>query len=124
LKELSQYFQLVLFTASEQSYADAILNLLDPYEELFDMRLYRQHCIPTTIACGGSSYLKDVRIIANREMKDLVIVDNAVFCFSLQLDNGIPILPFHHDAKDDELLHLVYYLKNISEVDDVREHNR
>lgn len=73
---------------------------------------------------GGSTYLKDLRVIANRDLKDLILVDNATLCFALQLDNGIPILPFYHDRKDDELLHLLFYLKCISEAEDIRLNNR
>ena len=41
--------------------------------------------------------MKDLRIIANRSLKDMVIVDNAVYSFAFQLDNGIPIVPFYSD---------------------------
>lgn len=110
LNDLSKYYQLVVFTASEASYADAILNRIDPDKKLFSYRLYRQHCIETSFTLGGSTFIKDLRIIANRDLKDIIIVDNAVLCFALQIDNGIPILPFYTDKNDDELLHLVYYL--------------
>ena len=91
---------------------------------MFAYRLYRQHCIETNIHSGGSSYLKDLRIIVNRDFHDLIIVDNAAMCFALQLENGVPILPFYSDKGDDELMHLVSYLKFISESNDVRVHNR
>jgi CTD small phosphatase-like protein 2 len=41
LEELSHYYQLIVFTASEQSYADAILDKIDPAHQLFEHRLYR-----------------------------------------------------------------------------------
>ena len=41
--------------------------------------------------------MKDLQIIANRSLKDMVIVDNAVYSFAFQLDNGIPIVPFYSD---------------------------
>lgn len=59
-------------------------------------------------------YIKDLRIIKNRNLKDMVIIDNAVYSFGFQLDNGIPILPFYDDKQDEELLHLIYYLKCLS----------
>ena len=52
-------------------------------------------------------YIKDLRIIKNRNLKDIVIIDNAVYSFGFQLDNGIPILPFYEDKSDEEMLHLV-----------------
>ena len=71
----------------------------------------------------GSSYIKDLRLIANRDLKEMLIVDNSALCFSLQLDNGVPILPFYQDLSDDELLHLLYYLQCVASADDVRPHN-
>jgi len=50
-------------------------------------------------------YIKDLRIIKNRSLKDIVIVDNAVYSFGFRLDNGIPIPSFYEDQKDEEMLH-------------------
>ena len=57
-------------------------------------------------------------------MKDVVIVDNSVYSFAFQIDNGIPIIPFYNDKADEEMLHLVYYLNCLAGVDDVRDQNR
>ena len=57
-------------------------------------------------------------------MRDVVIVDNSVYSFAFQIDNGIPIIPFYNDKADEEMLHLVYYLNCLAGVDDVREQNR
>lgn len=45
-------------------------------------------------------YIKDLRIIAERDLKDIVLVDNLSHSFGFQIDNGIPILEWH-DNKDD-----------------------
>ena len=72
----------------------------------------------------GSTYIKDLRIIANRDLREVLLVDNSALCFALQLDNGVPILPFYWNKSDDELLHLLYYLQCVASADDVRVHNR
>lgn len=41
LQELNKKMQVVVFTASHQTYADAILNYIDPDHSLFQHRLYR-----------------------------------------------------------------------------------
>ena len=51
-------------------------------------------------------YIKDLRIIKNRNLKDMVIVDNLLTSFGFQLDNGIPILEFKDNENDTELKHL------------------
>lgn len=45
---MKKKWEIIVFTASHQGYADNILNYLDPDGSLFDHRLnrqlYRQHC--------------------------------------------------------------------------------
>jgi CTD small phosphatase-like protein 2 len=77
LKKANECFQIGVFTASHKSYADAVLDYLDPNNELFSFRLYREHCIRTR----DGIYMKDLRIIQNRNLKDVVLVDNAVYSF-------------------------------------------
>lgn len=57
-------------------------------------------------------------------MKDMVLVDNSVYSFAYQIDNGIPIISYYDDPKDEELLHLMYYMKALAECEDVRQQNR
>lgn len=39
-------------------------------------------------------YVKDLRIIKDRNLKDVVLVDNSTVSFAFNLDNGIPIRAF------------------------------
>ena len=70
--------------------------------------------------------MKDLRIFEpSRRLEDIVIVDNAVYSFGYQLENGIPIIPFYDDKRDEELLHLTQYLECLFRTGgDVRDHNR
>ena len=45
LQYLSDNYEVGVFTAGEQRYADTILNWIDPHGVYFSFRLYRQHCI-------------------------------------------------------------------------------
>lgn len=54
----------------------------------------------------------------------MVLVDNSVLSFAIQIENGIPILPYYVNRKDEELLHLIYYLRCLVSQEDVRTHNR
>jgi hypothetical protein len=47
-----------------------------------------------------------------------------VYSFAFQLENGVPIIPFYHDAKDEELFHLITYMQGVVQVGDVRDYNR
>jgi CTD small phosphatase-like protein 2 len=44
----------------------------------------------------------------------MVLVDNASYSYAMQLDNGIPILPFY-EGKDFELFGLESYLNKLVE---------
>jgi len=70
--------QVVVFTASHQSYADAILDYIDPENEIFSFRMYRQHCVQTP----EGYYVKDLRVIRNRSLSDIALVDNSVYSFA------------------------------------------
>lgn len=120
LKEANKHFQVIVFTASHSCYADAVLDFIDPDRELIQYRMYRDQWVETP----QGIYIKDLRMIGNRELKDVLLVDNASYSFGYQLDNGIPIIPFYNDKKDKELLHLMQYLKWVVDSDDVREQNR
>jgi CTD small phosphatase-like protein 2 len=78
--------------------------------------LTRENCFVTK----KGNYIKDLRIIKNRELKDIVIIDNSVEAFGLQINNGIPILSYNGEEEDSELSKLVPFLRTLSAVDDVR----
>lgn len=65
--------------------------------------------------------MKDLRIIDNVELKDMILVDNAVWSFGDQLSNGIPIIPFKFDKTDEEFIYLKNFLKDIHQCQDLRE---
>jgi CTD small phosphatase-like protein 2 len=58
--------------------------------------LHREHCLETK----KGKFIKDLRIIKNRSLKDMVLIDNLVESFGLQISNGIPILEFNGSPYD------------------------
>ena len=66
-------------------------------------------------------FIKDLKILEEgRDLKDIIIVDNCIQSFFLQLSNGIPIYDYTGDKKDEVLLTLTGYLKSFLKEDDVR----
>jgi len=120
LKELSQHYEIIVFTASHSCYANVVLDYLDPKQQYIHHRLFRDNCVVTE----EGIYIKDLRVFANRNLQDVILVDNAAYSFGYQIDNGIPIVPFYENKNDQELRHLVPYLKFLSGVKDLREINR
>jgi len=115
LQTLSQDWEIIVFTASQRCYADAILDYLDPNSELIAHRLYREHCLHF-----GSTAVKDLRILPHRKLSNTIIIDNSAHSFAYQLDNGIPIRPWKNNPKDRELLKLAGYLHRLTKLNDVR----
>ena len=103
----NKYFEVAVFTASTSVYADTVINYIDPEKKYIQHRFYREHCVKVP---EGGVYVKDLRIFKNVPLSDILLVDNAVYSFGEQLDNGIPIKSFMEDTNDKEFLHLMRYL--------------
>ena len=110
----------MVFTASHKCYATAILDYLDPHKQYIQHRLFRDSCVYT----DEGVYVKDLRILANRDLNDVILVDNAAYSFGFQLENGVPIIPFYENKNDQELKHLTTYLKMLSKEKNLREVNK
>ena len=117
-------YQIVIYTASHQSYADAVLNYMDPQLKYTKYRLYRNNCVQANVN-GRKFYIKDLDIFDKYyNLKDIIIIDNSVLSFAYHLNNGIPIVPYYDSEEDTELTILGYYLLSIYNYDDLREANK
>lgn len=120
LEAANKHYEVCVFTASTPQYADSILDFLDPQGKLIQHRFYRQTCVKTE----GGEYIKDLRVFRNIDLKNILLVDNAVYSFGLQLSNGIPIASFKEDPGDLEFEYLIPHLEACAQYDDVREYNK
>ena len=117
-------YHIVIYTASHQSYADAVLNYMDPKKKYTKYRLYRNNCVQANVN-GKKFYIKDLSIFDKYyNLKNIVIVDNSVLSFAYHLNNGIPIVPYYDSEEDSELQILGFYLLSIYDYDDLREANK
>ncbi|XP_064835409.1 CTD nuclear envelope phosphatase 1A-like [Oncorhynchus masou masou] len=69
LEVVSQWYELVVFTASMEIYGSAVSDKLD--RDILKRRYYRQHC---TLDLG--SYVKDLSVVHN-DLSSIVILDNS-----------------------------------------------
>ena len=108
LKLMSSHFEIVIFTAGTEEYADWALSFLENVG-CIKHRLYRQHALPFK-----GYYLKDLSRLG-RDLDKTIIVDNIAENFALQPKNGILIKTWISDAKDTSLFELAPLLLKISE---------
>ncbi len=121
---IKNQYHIVVYTASHQSYADAVLNYLDKEKKYFQYRLYRNHCVQCDVD-GVKFYVKDLDTLDKYyNLKDVVLIDNSVLSFAYHLNNGIPIVPFIEQRDDTQLLMLAYYLLSIASFDDLTQENK
>ena len=120
LKFIKKYFEVYIFSSSTENYCKAVINFIDPKGELIDGLLSQKNCLRTK----NGIYIKDLRIITNRKLESMILIDHSVHSFGSLIENGIPLLSWTEDPEDKELKYLVKYLKKLSEVDDVRKLNQ
>jgi Dullard-like phosphatase family protein len=118
LRTLSSIAEIMIFTAGVKSYADTILNLLDPGGQFITARYYRDSCI-----LSHNGYIKDLSIV-KRNLKNVLIVDNLASSFMYNKENGILVNSWYDDKSDKELLNLLKYLRCILVHEDLRKINK
>ena len=116
LSQLSEFYEIITFTAGTKEYADYILNLLDPNNEIIKYRLYRQH-----VTILGSSVYKDLNKLG-RDLSKIIIIDNMKDNFQMQPNNGLYVKTWINDINDYQFKDLMKILKDIVllNVSDVR----
>ena len=118
LANMSQYYNIYVFTAGTLDYAEPIISYLNQKKKTILGLLHRKNCMETQ----NGFFIKDLRIIQNKELKDIIMVDNLVHSFGLQVTNGIPILQFLDNKQDKQLLGLEKMLIDLHNKDDVRDY--
>lgn len=114
LEAMGRHFEPVVFTAANEDYASAVLDLIDPLNHI-TARLYRD----STSECQGTNFVKDLSRLG-RDLTRVVLVDNNLLSFIACPNNGLPILDFFTDMTDRELPAVLNTLLELSNVADVR----
>ncbi|KAF6839409.1 nif domain protein [Colletotrichum plurivorum] len=114
LRRVCKWYNLVVFTASVQEYADPVIDWLEAERKFFSARYYRQHC---TFRQGA--FIKDLSSV-EPDLSKVMILDNSPLSYLFHQDNAIPIQGWINDPTDNELLHLVPLLEGLQYVSDVR----
>ncbi|KAI1301273.1 CTD nuclear envelope phosphatase 1 [Halotydeus destructor] len=111
---VSQWYELVVFTASMEIYGAAVADKLDNNRNILRRRYFRQHC---TLDYG--SYTKDLSAI-HGDLSSVFILDNSPGAYRAFPDNAIPIKSWFSDPRDTALLNLLPALDALRFTTDVR----
>ena len=92
LNAVSEYYELIIFTAGIKEYAKIVLEIIENRmgKKIFDYRLYRENTEPN----DEGIFVKDLSKIG-RNLQKMIIVDNTKENYELQKDNGIEIKSYY-----------------------------
>ena len=115
ITDMAKYYEIVIFTAALQEYADQVVDQIDVGNNI-KHRLYRQHT-----SQNGPFLVKDLSLLG-RDLDRTIIIDNISDNFILQPDNGIFISTWYDDMSDNFLREITPLLTELVEkrVPDVR----
>lgn len=113
LLEMSRHYEIVVYTASLNKYADVLLDLLDPHR-VVRTRLFRESCV-----YYEGNYVKDLCLL-NRDLGRTIIIDNSPASYMFHPENAIDCSSFIDDPADRELDAIGKFLVGVKDVEDVR----
>ena len=93
LKKMKQIYELIIFSSGTLDYIMPILKIIEKKGKFFEYILYRKHI---SLLKNGE-YYKDLSLL-NRNLKNVIIVDDMAKNFVLHKSNGICIKPFKGDV--------------------------
>jgi len=116
LAEAGQLFHLVVYTAGEKDYANAILAAVRDHAQA-DLHecYYRDSCKKL-----DGVYVKDLRLL-RRDLTGVAILDDNPSSYAMQPENGILIRHWSGNPFDRELLDVLPLLHDIHRAEDVRD---
>ena len=103
---LSQYCEIVIFTASTKYYCNIVIDGFDCKNKI-DYKLCREY----TDEKDGIN-IKDLSKLG-RDLNKVIIIDNIEDNYKLQPDNGLNIIDFEGDENDNELQYILNDLLEI-----------
>lgn len=110
---MSKYYEIFVFTASLKEYANPVIDILDKFKTV-KKRLFREHC-----SNYSGMLIKDMTTM-NRELSNIILIDNSEVSFLYQPENALHIKSYFDQDTDTELYRLMPFLAFSSQLKDTR----
>ena len=98
LHKMKKLYELILFSLGTSEYVSPIIKNIEKKEKFFEHILYREH---VTYDDNGN-FFKNLNLL-NRDVKNILIVDDNSKNFKYHKSNGICIKPFYGDLNNDKI---------------------
>ena len=106
--EIKPFYEIIAFSNGDKKYTDLIINSIDKNKIFFDNKLYRDHCVII-----NNDFVKDINILG-KDISKIVIVDNIIQNYRMNIENGINIKSFYGEVNDKILVELGKILVGIA----------
>jgi len=110
LEAVAKDWEVVIFTAGVDDYANPILDSIDPHHRI-SYRLFRSSCSCDKVEGGVYKNLS----ILGRDLNRVIIVDNSPNAYRKHVSNAIPIVTWENDGRDRALVRLMPVLHELSQ---------
>jgi RNA polymerase II subunit A small phosphatase-like protein len=114
LAALYPHFEIAIYTASRQEYADRMIDYMEVHQ-FVDKRFFRHDCI----RAPAGMYVKDLKIV-REDLSRVILLDDSATAASMHQANTLPIESFYGDPSDTALETLIPFFLALRRVKDVR----
>ena len=117
LKEIQKYYEIIIFSLSENKIADYLINAIEKRNKFFDYKLYREN-----LSIVNEEFVIDLNQI-DRPLYSIIIISNIPQIYQNNKENAINIKSYWKEDLNDSILNkLAIILKNIADEEgDARE---
>jgi carboxy-terminal domain RNA polymerase II polypeptide A small phosphatase len=117
LRRCGERYEVVIYTASLNKYADPLLDKLDKHG-VIRHRLFRESCTQYQ-----GNYVKNLNLLG-RDLRTCIIVDNSPLSYLFHPENAVGCISWIDQKDDDELRVIQDFCEVIENEEDIRYHMR
>jgi CTD small phosphatase-like protein 2 len=111
LNELYKTYEIIVYTSLDQDFTKTLIKKKLDKKGVINTLLVKDYY---------GHYIKDLRILKNRDLSKIVLLDSSVISGCNQMDNSIVVPHYKSDKQDRVLYEVIKTLKTIRNKADVR----